>query len=818
MRITVARLRRSIVVLACLLFLVLAGFLGYARYRLRRFEKDLPAKLGMDIQQTASGFTYSQSSKGHTFFTIHASKLVQYKAGGHATLHDVDITLYGPQGSNRSDKIYGSEFDYDPPSGIASAKGEVQIDLAGLGADQKQPPSAEEDQRQTNTIHIRTSRLTFNSKTGDAVTDEHMEFRTQRATGSSTGASYNSQTGLLVLKGQVEVTTSSDGNPAVVRASHAEVLRSSKQATLLNPTLEYQSGKSSADQAIVYFRTDGSAERIEAQGHVHAITDSGAVITAGNSQTDLDAKSQPVQVKMGGGVNFVSNEENRSMHGNAIEGTLTFGAMSMLKHAQFRDTVSFVDQLLKLDNDPRGAASRQLKASKVDIDFAPGPDPKKSVAQKALATGNASVNLHTIPSTGPQQLTTITGDQLVATLDNGTTIRQLDGSGNTKIVDLGADGSTNTSKGDRLLATFTPQPRPLHTVPGQTQQPPARPEGKHGSPADSPSVQLETAIQDGNVVMTQTPAKTPGATADPATLTAWAKRAEYHAADQVLHLTGDPRLNDGQSLQMAAEAIDFHRDSRDAAAQGSVKVTYTQQKTQNAAASPTLGGDGPVHIIADRAQLHHATNISIFHGSPGTPARMWQGDNSVLAPVLELSRTPQTLKAHGEEGSAAPVVNANLTSAMGTRHERSVVRVHSQTLFYADAERRGDFRGTVTAEGPDGVIHADQVQFYLTPAPTQKSHAGAAPATPASSQLDRIVATGRVVITQPGRKGVGEKLVYTAADGKYVLTGTPGNPPRISDEAKGTTTGATLIFNSQDDSVVVSGGQSSSVTETRAPK
>ncbi|MGA7317957.1 MAG: hypothetical protein WBX22_28780, partial [Silvibacterium sp.] len=80
MRITVARLRRSIIVLACLLFLVLAGFFVYARYRFRRFEKDLPAKLGIDIQQTASGFTYSQSSKGHTFFTIHASKLVQYKA------------------------------------------------------------------------------------------------------------------------------------------------------------------------------------------------------------------------------------------------------------------------------------------------------------------------------------------------------------------------------------------------------------------------------------------------------------------------------------------------------------------------------------------------------------------------------------------------------------------------------------------------------------------------------------------------------------------------------------------------------------------
>jgi lipopolysaccharide export system protein LptA len=195
---------------------------------------------------------------------------------------------------------------------------------------------------------------------------------------------------------------------------------------------------------------------------------------------------------------------------------------------------------------------------------------------------------------------------------------------------------------------------------------------------------------------------------------------------------------------------------------------------------------------------------------------MWQGDNSILAPVLELSRTPQTLKAHGDDGSAEPVVNANLTSLIGAKHERTVVRVHSKTLFYADADRRGDFRGSVTAEDPDGVIHADQVQFYLMPAPP-KSPNGSAPSS-AQTQLDRIVATGRVVITQPGRKGVGEKLVYTADDGKYILTGTPGNPPRITDQAKGTTTGATLIFNSQDDSVVVSGGQSGTVTDTRAPK
>ena len=234
--------------------------------------------------------------------------------------------------------------------------------------------------------------------------------------------------------------------------------------------------------------------------------------------------------------------------------------------------------------------------------------------------------------------------------------------------------------------------------------------------------------------------------------------------------------------------LDYHRDSGDASAEGAVKATYTQPKNQKgtqpaANPGPSLGGDGPVHITADRAQLHHATNVNIFYGSPTTPARIWQADSSILAPVLELTRNPQTLRAHGEEGNSAPVVSANLASAIGAKHQRGVVRVHSQTLVYSDADRRGDFRGSVTAEDPNGVIHADQAQVYLTPA--AETARGSSQRRPSTSQFDRIVATGHVVITQPGRSGIGEKLVYTADDGKYVLTGAPGNPPALPTMQKG---------------------------------
>ena len=79
---------------------VLLGAAGLHQWRHHGFHLDLPGQLGADISQTANGFTYSQSQRGHTVFTIHAGKIVEFK-GDEAELHDVAITLYGPEGSHR---------------------------------------------------------------------------------------------------------------------------------------------------------------------------------------------------------------------------------------------------------------------------------------------------------------------------------------------------------------------------------------------------------------------------------------------------------------------------------------------------------------------------------------------------------------------------------------------------------------------------------------------------------------------------------------------------------------------------------------------
>lgn len=778
MRITVVRLRRGILILGGLLVAILIGFLTYAHYRLRRFEHDLPARLGVNIQQTANGYTYSQSSGGHTLFTIHASKLIQFRRGGNAALHDVSITLYGPPGSKRTDKIYGANFDYDAKDQIIRAQGAVEIDLQGLGSG---TASA------ANTIHVKTSGLVFNQKTGEADTSQYTEFAFPKASGNATGAHYDSRTGVLTLDSRVNMKTLDTARPVTVAASHAVLLRAKNEALLTQPQTIYQAEHGSADSAVVDFRADGTAQSIHADGHVQMTTADGAVVTASNSVTNFNAQGQPLQTNMNGGVTFASTTPKAIMHGTAASGVLFFGANSALRRAEFRQNVRYASKVYASGKKHAVIASRRMTASVLDVNFASRAKGRRIIAQTALATGNASLELNSTPLQGTPQHTTIRADQLRARFTpDGRTVRQLNGTGHTELIDVGQGGSTNTSTGDTLQVVF--------------RAPAAG--AKRGSTA-SP-MQIVSAVQSGQVVSTQTPQPKPG-TPVPATMTAWAQRAAYDASTQQMRLTGNPRLYDGQSLQLSAISIDFHRDTGTAEAIGDVKATYTQTKAQPASAIPTLGGEGPVHITASRALLRRASGLSMFYGSHVADARMWQGADTILAPVIELAHSPETLVAHGAPGNRGAVVEAILTSTNPASHQPSAMRIHSHTLRYSESDRRASFRGDVTATDANGVIHADETDAYLTPA------------SQPPTQLDRIVATGHVVLVQPGRTGTGSKLVYTASSEQYVLTGTPARPPRIVDAAHGTTTGAALIFNGRNDSVLVSGGPSSAVTMTRAP-
>jgi lipopolysaccharide export system protein LptA len=79
-----------------------------------------------------------------------------------------------------------------------------------------------------------------------------------------------------------------------------------------------------------------------------------------------------------------------------------------------------------------------------------------------------------------------------------------------------------------------------------------------------------------------------------------------------------------------------------------------------------------------------------------------------------------------------------------------------------------------------------------------------------------MIAEGSVRVQQPNRRAEGEKLVYTAADDRFVLT---GGPPSIFDAEQGKITGVSLTFFRRDDRVLVEGEASTPVvTQTRVAR
>src|SRR5713226_8804927 len=259
MPLSIPSLRRWFAAGAIGLVLVVAAVYFYARHKVRNALKEVPAKIGIEVQQSARGFTVSRSAQGHTLFKIQASKAVQFKQGGRAELHDVTITLDG-RDSSRFDQIYGADFEYDPKSGDVTAKGEVQIDLEANPEGLTKPDQAAPKELK-NPIHLKTSGLLFNQKTGNASTKEKVEFRIAQASGSAVGVSYAAANNVLILESQVNVVVN---GPAPVRltAVQGTITKNSRVVVLERPRLQSRAYQSEADKAALFLRLDNTLERV----------------------------------------------------------------------------------------------------------------------------------------------------------------------------------------------------------------------------------------------------------------------------------------------------------------------------------------------------------------------------------------------------------------------------------------------------------------------------------------------------------------------------------------------------------------------------
>jgi lipopolysaccharide export system protein LptA len=769
--------------------------------------------MGLDIQQTAEGFSISKSIEGRTQFTVSASKAVQFKDGGRADLHNVKIVIYGKD-AGRFDQVTADDFEYDPVSGNVTAKGTVLIDLEanpeGMRHSDQTPPA-----QRRSPIHLETDGLVFNRHTGDASSAGKVVFQTPQASGSAVGIEYVAKTGTMNLLSAVAMTVNRP-QPVHLNADHGVITKQPHQVVLTTVHMTRGQQEARSDHATFFLREDDTVDHILAEGDVETVLHGRS-----SSNSETHERSDRAELFLTGARNLLTtailtgNVQLASLgtqpaDAAAGRATLHFAGRQMLKTVHAEDGVRLTQKnresgLVAVPSASKGGAQDvEMTAPVMDFMVKDG-----RLLERAETSGPPRI---VVTQPGANQKTVVTAAKFTAKFTENNRLATLHGEPDAKIV-------SSLIQASKIQASKIDASKIDASKAGSS---------KTGSPAQTDRVSTSRMLDvvffpEGGV---RSITQTGGFVYVDGTQKAWAQRGEYTTADQLAVLTGSPRVVDG-GMTTTAQTIRMNRATGDAIAEGNVKSTYSDLKAQPEGGM--LASSDPIHVTSRSMTANRSTAIAVYTGD----ARLWQDANVVEAPTLQFDRDHRTIFAQGvgqgevSVGTGLRPVRAGQSPAPTQAPAQPVstvlvqvdkngtvtpLRITSARLNYADVERRIFLDGGVTTKASDATMTGQRMTVFLLP--RSQSKAGANPAIP--GQVDRIIAEDQVVITQPTRHATGERLVYTSADDKFVLT---GGPPSIFDAERGKTTGDSLTFYKHDDRVLVEGRETSpAVTRTQVAR
>ena len=652
MAISIGRLRTWFLAALVFVCLVVAGAYFYSRHRVQNALKQIPGKMGIEIQQSAQGFTLSASEQGRTVFTVEASKAVQFKQ--RAELHDVTITLYGRDAS-RFDQVYGRDFEYDQQAGNIISKGEVSIDLEAnprgvLNPDQAAPKELK------NPIHLRTRDLVFNQKTGDAWTAAAVEFSIPEAHGSAVGAKYSAKQGTLSLASQVNIVASG-ALPTTVVARQAIIDKNPRQIILHSAHVDSPSEKAEADDLTLFLESDNSIERALASGNVRfrSVVSPPAWGSADRLAVSMRPHDGIDSAVLSGNVSL-NTEGAEPAEASAGRAVLHFDPGNKLRKIS-------ADQGTRLLKHQKSGENQgqDVEVTAPAIDFFLADDRRLT---RAVTAGPPEICVLP-PRGGPGFETRVTAGEFIAQFDSLGQLASVHGAPNARVVTRSMDHARapeRVSTSDAIDAFFRP--------------------GRG----------IELLVEQGHFKYRS------------GTEQASAERARYTPADQTLVLGGSPRILDG-GMVTTAETVRLNRQTGESVAEGGVKTTYSDLKPQPGGA--LLASSDPVHVTANRMAARSQASEALYTGN----VRLWQAANLVAAPSMRFEKDQRTLVAEANSDQQVTTILLGTDK----RGKATPVSINSTRLLYHDSERKAHFEGQVTVKGVDLTIAAKEMDVYLAP-------------------------------------------------------------------------------------------------------
>jgi lipopolysaccharide export system protein LptA len=741
----------------------------------------------------------------------------------------VVITIFGKNG-DRHDVIHTQSCQYGKTDGNVVCSGNVTMDLESAADAERTTKASAGPAPQV--MHVETKAVSFNRNSGVAVTAEPVSFVFPNGSGQGVGLEYHSEAGTVKLlkevrlklrpppasaapgktaPGKTKPRASSEAPPeeVTVTGTNLDFDRVSRRMHIQGPaaaeskTTRLTSGELTMDldaqfraQTLVAAGdVNGDQPKIASQGRGGKMEVRGDKLTAqiapqgwttsveaeGNvngfrladAERD-DASSQRATVAMWPRVNEV---KELNLRGNVALKTLVSAT---------GDTRQLHTEALRMEfsGGKENEASRPLKAETLSpgrMDWTETNAANLTVGGAAKPAGPARNNSGSanfaVASAATPAHTTLVADKLQM---------QFDALGKPKR--LLADGHVETQ---RFMTG-----KPTQTATAQSGVAQLLATGGWSQMDLNGGVKLREAERNGQ-----------------------ADHAMFRRDGQTATLTGHAFARDA-TTETSAPRIVFAQNTGDIHADGGVRSTDLPGQPSAVQLAPV-----PTHITADGMQGNSQTGRALYTGH----ARMWQGESVLEADSIELLRETRVMNALGniravfpQSSTAAPggtsvginsvpnsvptsvptpVTTSRTTPATGLSASKKSTLWHvtAQSLMYNDAESHAHLEHDVIAVSADQKMRAPIVDLYFTRGTTVGA-AGAPNAPVGPQQISRAVGTGGTIVEENGRKAVAERGVYTASDGKFVMTG--GNPT-LYDASEGNTTGRQLTFFLADDTIIV---------------
>jgi lipopolysaccharide export system protein LptA len=764
------------------LLLALATVAVYVQHKVmaRVQKRGAPPAAPVNVERQSNGLTFSKVDGDHKIFTVEASKSTEFRNQEASLLEEVKITIFGQQG-DRHDVIRTHSCQYAKGNGAINCNGTVEIELeTAAEVELARRRGASENAGPTG--HVETRNVTFDQASGTARTSERVTFTFPEGSGEGMGVEYNSQLGTMKLLRDVKMTLNQSSGPAGTAGQQVHVTGASldfdRDIRLLHlegpAHAQTQTAQLDAGEMTLNLDEDFHARKLlaTAGGHgkkPHAVSSaaSGPMELTANTLTawfNADGELQRLDAsgKVEGSRKSVAEDEEFTAANSSVE---LWPEISQPKLINMGGGVI-------LKTSAKSGQVRILETDKVRMEFTPGSDDKRSQPKKAetLAAG---------------------------------TIQWTDAQGNgqpAESPDAGKDKGTRTKlSADKFVLDFTggraTQLAAIGNVQAQRDIP--------GTPSQITTAKRGVAHLLASGGWSQIDLNE-NVKFKEGERSGQADHAVAVGASQITTLSGQAVVRDASTETRAASII-FMQASGDIRAEGGVRSRTVPGRgvTAQVAGTTPQFSNVPANITAEKMQANAKSGRALYSGH----ARLWQGDSVLEADTIELLQKSRQLNAVGKVRSVFPQAPGHdMTGSSATNKslkKPSLWHISSDTLTYLDLENRAHLEGNVVVQSDAQRMRSDLLDLYFTHANTAgagEKGSNGAPRAAGAQQISRAVGTGGVVVDEQARKATAERAEYTAADGKFVMSG--GNPT-LFDGTQGTTTGRQLTFFLADDTIIV---------------